>query len=102
MGYLLTNVGEWNIPDAMKAWIEDMEFYVPGVTSPIVCGMNSVGDRMTLCFSQSFDDDSLIRTLCQVCSDNGLDVVQQNMGLEEFDKLGFDAVKRLEVSAPVN
>ena len=95
LGYLLTNIGRPDIPLSMAQWIEDMELYVPAVTSPIVIGMNTVNDKMTLSISQSFEDDALIHTFQSVCSDYGFSVEVKDMGLEEFDTLGIDGVSFL-------
>ena len=95
LGYLLTNVGEVKLPESMKSWIEDMEFYIPAITSPIVCGVNSVGERLTLCISQSFEDDAIVRGILKVCADNGLTASMQDEGIKVYDTLGLDAVKRI-------
>lgn len=95
LGYLLTNVGKLSIPQCMESLIEDMETYIPGITSPIVFSMNSVGDKMTLSVSQSFDDDTLIRSFSKICSDNGLTMNWKDMGIEELDTLEIDGVEML-------
>jgi hypothetical protein len=95
LGYLLTNVGKLSITKSMEEWVEDMELYIPAKTSPMVFGMNAVGDRMTLSVSQSFEDDTLIRSFVKVCSGYGLTVASRDMGTEEHDTLGIDAVERL-------
>lgn len=95
LGYLLTNVGKLDVPDAMASGIEDMELYIPGITAPVVFGMNTVGDRMTLSVSQSFEEDALIQGFCEVCRENGLAVAVKDMGKEEFDTLGIDAVEMI-------
>ena len=95
LGYLLTNVGKLSITKSMEEWVEDMELYIPAKTSPMVFGMNAVGDRMTLSVSQSFEDDTLSRSFVKVCSGYGLTVASRDMGTEEHDTLGIDAVERL-------
>ena len=95
VGYVLTNVGDIEISQSMNHWVEDMELYIPGITAPVVFGMNTVGDRMTLSVSQSFDDDTLIRSFGKVCADHGLTVTVRDLGTEEVDTLGIDAVELL-------
>jgi len=96
VGYVLTNVGDMEISQSMRHWIKDMEFYIPGITAPVVFGMNTVGDRMTLSVSQSFDDYTLIRSFGKVCADHGLTVTVRDLGTEEVDTLGIDAVELLK------
>ena len=96
VGYCLTNVGELDISESMKPWIEDMELYMPGLTAPIIIGMNSVGDHLTLSFSQAFADDAVVNAFCSICEENGLQIKCRNMGTEAFDTLGMDAVVRID------
>lgn len=95
LGFLVTNVGPLEITDSMKPWVRDMELYIPALTAPIVFGVNSVGDALTVSVVQSFDDDDIVRAFCKVCGENGLDVTCTDMGIEKFDVLERDAVKIL-------
>lgn len=95
LGFLVTNVGPLEITESMKPWVGDMELYIPALTSPIVFGVNSVGDALTVSVVQSFEDDDIVRAFCKVCGENGLDVTCADMGIERFDVLERDAVKMI-------
>lgn len=95
LGCLITNVGPLEITESMKPWVRDMELYIPALTSPIVFGVNSVGDVLTISVVQSFEDDDIAGAFCKVCGENGLDVTCTDMGIERFDVLGRDAVKTI-------
>lgn len=95
LGFLVTNVGPLEITDSMKPWVGDMELYIPALTSPIVFGVNSVGDALTVSVVQSFEDDDIVRAFCKVCGENGLDVTCADMGIERFDVLEREAVKMI-------
>ncbi len=95
LGFLVTNVGPLGITESMKPWVRDMELYIPAITSPIVFGVNSVGDALTLSVVQSFEDEDIVRAFCKVCGENGLDVTCTDMGIEKFDVLERDAVKMI-------
>lgn len=95
LGFLVTNVGPLEITESMKPWVDDMELYIPAITSPIVFGVNSVGDALTVSVVQSFEDDDIVRAFCKVCGENGLDVTCADMGIERFDVLERDAVKMI-------
>lgn len=95
LGFLVTNVGPLEITESMKPWVRDMELYIPAITSPIVFGVNSVGDALTVSVVQSFEDDDIVRAFCKVCGENGLDVTCADMGIERFDVLERDAVKMI-------
>ncbi len=95
LGFLVTNVGPLEITESMKPWVGDMELYIPALTSPIVFGVNSVGDALTVSVVQSFEDDDIVRAFCKVCGENGLDVTCADMGIEMFDVLERDAVKMI-------
>ena len=95
LGSLITNVGPLEITESMKPWVRDMELYIPAITSPIVFGVNSVGDALTVSVVQSFEDDDIARAFCKVCGENGLDVTCTDMGIEQFDVLERDAVKMI-------
>ncbi len=95
LGFLVTNVGPLNITESMKPWVRDMELYIPALTSPIVFGVNSVGDALTVSVVQSFEDDDIVRAFCKVCGENGLEVTCIDMGIEKFDVLERDAVKMI-------
>ena len=95
LGSLVTNVGPLEITESMKPWVGDMELYIPALTSPIVFGVNSVGDALTVSVVQSFEDDDIVRAFCKVCGENGLDVTCADMGIERFDVLEREAVKMI-------
>lgn len=95
LGFLVTNVGPLEITESMKPWVGDMELYIPALTSPIVFGVNSVGDALTVSVVQSFEDDDIVRAFCKVCGENGLDVTCADMGIERFDVLEREAVKMI-------
>lgn len=95
LGFLVTNVGPLEITESMKPWVGDMELYIPALTSPIVFGVNSVGDALTVSVVQSFEDDDIVRAFCKVCGENGLDVTCADMGIEMFDVLERNAVKMI-------
>lgn len=95
LGFLVTNVGPLEITESMKPWVRDMELYIPALTSPIVFGVNSVGDALTVSVVQSFEDDDIVRAFCKVCGENGLDVTCADMGIERFDVLEREAVKMI-------
>ena len=95
LGSLITNVGPLEITESMQPWVRDMELYVPALTSPIVFGVNSVGDALTVSVVQSFEDDDIVRAFCKVSTENGLDVICTDMGIEKFDILERDAVKMI-------
>ena len=93
LGFLVTNVGPLEITESMKPWVGDMELYIPALTAPIVFGVNSVGDALTVSVVQSFEDDDIVKAFCKVCGENGLDVTCADMGIERFDVLERGAVK---------
>ena len=65
------------------------------ITAPIVFGINSVGDALTVSVVQSFEDDDIVKAFCKVCDENGLDVTCRDMGIEVTDTLEKDSVKLL-------
>lgn len=93
MGSIITNVGALDIPESMKPWVGDMEFYIPALTAPIVFGINAFGDAFTVSVVQSFEDDKLVKAFCEVCSENGLEIICRDMGTEVLDTLEKDAVR---------
>ena len=95
LGGLITNVGALGVTESMQPWIEDMELYIPAITAPIVFGINSVGDALTVSVVQSFEDEDIVKAFCKVCDENGLDVTCRDMGIEVTDTLEKDSVKIL-------
>jgi hypothetical protein len=95
LGGLITNVGALGVTESMQPWIEDMELYIPAITAPIVFGVNSVGDALTVSVVQSFEDEDIVKAFCKVCDENGLDVTCRDMGIEVTDTLEKDSVKIL-------
>ena len=95
LGALITNVGALGVTESMLPWIEDMELYIPAITAPIVFGVNSVGDALTVSVVQSFEDGDIVKAFCKVCGENGLDVACRDMGTEAMDTLEKDSVKFL-------
>ena len=92
MGSIITNVGPLGVTESMKPWIKDMELYIPALTAPVVFAVNAVGDALTVSVVQSFEDDTLVRAFCQVCTENGLKINCNDMGTEVLDTLEKDAV----------
>ena len=92
MGSIITNVGPLGVTESMKPWIKDMELYIPALTAPVVFAVNAVGDALTVSVVQSFEDDTLVRAFCKVCTENGLKINCNDMGTEVLDTLEKDAV----------
>ncbi|WP_042221016.1 condensation domain-containing protein [Oceanobacillus manasiensis] len=59
----LTNLGNINLPDSMKGYIERMEVALyPTKNSPISCGVATVNDQMTITFARSIVESEVIKS----------------------------------------
>ena len=76
---LLSNVGPLAIPEDMKKYVDRaFVFTGPGIVNGCRCGVVSVGDKITLTFSDCYKETDIERAFIKSLSDKGISVTVES------------------------
>lgn len=91
--YLLSYVGIMDLPVNMKAFVEDIEIFIPSFIIPFTMCVNALEDKLTITCTQNFDSGKVTEELCALLKEQGLDVKYEDAGYVRPDKLLLDTIK---------
>lgn len=77
----LSNLGPADLPEAMKSYVERMDFILaPQSTAPHNCGVISCNDTLYLSFIRNVREPELEASFCRVLQQQGLSVLVESNG----------------------
>lgn len=77
----LSNLGAANLPEAMKPYIDRMDFILaPQATAPHNCGVISYGDTLYINFIRNTREPELEASFCRVLQQQGIPVLVESNG----------------------
>ena len=75
----LSNLGPVSLPEAMKPYVERMDFILaPQSTAPHNCGVLSFGDTLFINFIRSIQEPELEARFCRILQQQGLSVLAES------------------------
>ena len=70
----LSNLGVCKMPPEMKAHVDRMEVFLGGPRNAVGCAINSIDDKLNICFNVASKQTDLVRTFYRTLTDLGMRV----------------------------
>ena len=94
LAIMLTNVGMIRFPKDMLAHMESIDLSLPSFESTVDYAVLTVGSRMTIGMTMSFDHPSLAEVIRKTMEEFGVSCTLKDCGKEKYDVLTDDAVRK--------
>lgn len=85
--YLISYVGIMDFPEDMKAFVRDIELFIPSFIIPFTMCVNALEDKLTITCTQNFDSDKVAKGMYDLLREQGITAEYEDLGYIKPDKL---------------